>query len=771
MKKITITLLFCLLLSSLTNAQVAINDNFKVCYDSNYFYPLENDYAYNNNTIVPSSLDLDPVLSGNQSSIIINSIKFTSNNGVIFCNFFPLDNYSLDLPYTFTDSSGSISNIGHVYLYKIRYNMQPDIFNNLSGTTTKSIFANDDPFINFNGDPVFLSPVYPGFTLQPDGRIVIGSSVPIGTYIMEYRVGNCWENRASVTVNVTELDLNVLGTYNDFNADGFVSLGDRINYEFNVINISSNTLNDVAVTSPVLNVVGNVIPTLAPATSNNSSYVGYHVLTPYDINNKYVYEKSVSVSGTSGSNTSTTQKYITTYIGNSDGIKLNAFFDTNNNNYQDFNERNINIGQFQVEVNNDGIIHNISSSSGEYFLYGTNSTFNYNLSYSVDANYSSYYSLTTSSYSNVNVTIGNGITTYNFPIVANTPFNDLSVFVIQHGAPPRPGFKYNNFVKFTNNSNQTISSGTVNFNCGTNVSILNTLPIATTLTSSNFSSQFTDLLPFETRYINVEMQVPTIPTVALGDLVSNSASILPNNGDITPLNNNNSITQVIVGSYDPNDMNESHGEKILHSSFTANDYLTYTIRFENTGTANAVNVNLNNVLNSQLNASTLKVIDASHNYVLDRVNNNLNFKFSGIDLPPSVENSQTGKGYLVYQIKPSAGYAVGDIIPNTANIYFDFNPAIVTNTFNTEFVSVLNADSFSSFKTIIYPNPVSNILNVESKEIISNIEVTDLNGRCLLSKKQNSNSTTLNLESLSNGIYFIKVSNQNETFLQKFFKN
>jgi len=176
--------------------------------------------------------------------------------------------------------------------------------------------------------------------------------------------------------------------------------------------------------------------------------------------------------------------------------------------------------------------------------------------------------------------------------------------------------------------------------------------------------------------------------VSLGDLVTNSASITVPSGDIQPSNNNASVTQVIRGAYDPNDKLESHGEKIEFSSFASSDYLTYTIRFENTGTGNAINIKVDDDLDLKLDPTTVRMIDASAPYTLERTGNKLSWKFNGINLPPSVTSSATtGKGYITFEVKPNAGFAVGDIIPNHANIYFDFNPAIVTNTFQTEFIT------------------------------------------------------------------------------------
>ena len=139
------------------------------------------------------------------------------------------------------------------------------------------------------------------------------------------------------------------------------------------------------------------------------------------------------------------------------------------------------------------------------------------------------------------------------------------------------------------------------------------------------------------------MQVPAIPTVSLGQLVTNTVNISIPAGDINTANNSPILTQDISGSYNPNDKQESHDPQIVKSTFTANDYLTYKIQFENTGNENAINTKVKYVLSNLLDPTTIKMVEASHPYILDRVGNNLKWKLSGINLPPSVANTQIGK--------------------------------------------------------------------------------------------------------------------------------
>jgi hypothetical protein len=72
----------------------------------------------------------------------------------------------------------------------------------------------------------------------------------------------------------------------------------------------------------------------------------------------------------------------------------------------------------------------------------------------------------------------------------------------------------------------------------------------------------------------------------------------------------------------------------------------------------------------------------------------------------------------------------------------------------------------------IYPNPTANWLNIAGNSLInSKAEVYDLNGRLVISKKIKSNITILNVETLSPGVYVMKMTNeQNATTTKRFIK-
>jgi uncharacterized repeat protein (TIGR01451 family) len=196
------------------------------------------------------------------------------------------------------------------------------------------------------------------------------------------------------------------------------------------------------------------------------------------------------------------------------------------------------------------------------------------------------------------------------------------------------------------------------------------------------------------------------------------------------------------------------------------DWLYYTIHFQNVGNAPAFNIKITDILDYNLITETFQLLNYSHslNYVLN--DNKLNFVFPNIMLSDSTSDSEGSKGYVQFRLKPTPNLPKDTEIQNYANIYFDFNPPIITNTvvtyFEEEFNSVQDTNQLS---TIIYPNPTNNQLNIKSENALGEIVVYDLSGREVLRIKNNQSQTSINVGSLTNGLYLIKVNNQSFKFV------
>lgn len=106
----------------------------------------------------------------------------------------------------------------------------------------------------------------------------------------------------------------------------------------------------------------------------------------------------------------------------------------------------------------------------------------------------------------------------------------------------------------------------------------------------------------------------------------------------------------------------------------------------------------------------------------------------------------------------------GDIIPNTAAIYFDLNPAIITNTFETRFVNTLGMDTQSSIAFTIYPNPANTLVTISLwdnwNDSISEIVIYDLVGKIIKIIKPaiSARNEMVDISDIAVGIYLIEVT-------------
>jgi hypothetical protein len=451
-------------------------------------------------------------------------------------------------------------------------------------------------------------------------------------------------------------------------------------------------------------------------------------------------------------------------------IDLRAFLDLNNNGLKENNETYFNNGEFVVDTNNSGTSTSYISSTGKYKIYPTLPTDLIDASFLVNSEYNGYLSSAVT-FNDLSIATLTTTNVFNFPISVVQPFTDIRVNILPLTSP-RPNLTYKNKVVYKNNG-VVVANGTLTFLKPTQASIVSTDNASAVINNSGFILDYTNLQPQETRTVYVTMSLPNIPIVALGQIVTASVNITSSVTDFNNNDNDDTLSQPIVNSYDPNDKLESHGAQIPINTFTNDDYLFYTVRFQNTGTAEALNVRIDDVLNAQLNPETIRIISSTHYYQVVRNGNNLSFNFPGINLPAIVQNEALSQGSISFKIKPNPGFAVNDMIPNTAEIYFDSNPAIITNTFQTTFVNPLSNESFLLNEISIYPNPTNEILNINygtSNIDIKSIEIHDLLGKLVYQTK--SKTELINVSSLNSGIYLITISTEsNEKMVKKLIKN
>jgi uncharacterized repeat protein (TIGR01451 family) len=222
---------------------------------------------------------------------------------------------------------------------------------------------------------------------------------------------------------------------------------------------------------------------------------------------------------------------------------------------------------------------------------------------------------------------------------------------------------------------------------------------------------------------------------------------------------------VVTGSYDPNDKTGYPNGVTDQYYIQPNQQLQYVIRFQNTGTDTAFTVVIRDTLETDLNIFTVTPGVSSHNYQFrmygPRV---LEWTFENIMLPDSTTNQEASNGFVTFHVDQVPNLAPGTEINNDADIYFDYNDPITTNTtihrIYEGFVSVLNIEELiqEGKSLFVYPNPTSNNITIKGKESMNhNFRIFDQMGREILSGKLNGISTEVNLSMLSKGIYTIKI--------------
>ncbi len=252
-----------------------------------------------------------------------------------------------------------------------------------------------------------------------------------------------------------------------------------------------------------------------------------------------------------------------------------------------------------------------------------------------------------------------------------------------------------------------------------------------------------------------------------GEVLTYNATMVQAQPDGNPANDSYTMNQTTVNSYDPNDITVHQGATILPSQ--TGDYLTYTIRFQNTGTADAVNIRLENTLQPTLDWNTFRPITASHNFVTTRNGNLVTFKFNDINLPASSVNEPASHGFVTYMIKPAASVGIGSVINNQANIYFDFNAPIITNTATTTVQQAMGTEAFTSSSVKVYPNPVTDRLAIQTAgETVLQAGIYDLNGRLCISS---ANVNIVDTSALAPGMYLAKITTEKGTSTFRVVKN
>lgn len=274
----------------------------------------------------------------------------------------------------------------------------------------------------------------------------------------------------------------------------------------------------------------------------------------------------------------------------------------------------------------------------------------------------------------------------------------------------------------------------------------------------NVATWTADLEPGELWSTRVYLR--TDSTVALGTAIDHSLSASIPQEDQTPENNTDSDPGVVLGSFDPNDKRVSP-EELTPEQLMGGARVEYTIRFQNTGTFPAQRVVITDTLRTDLVHSSLQFHSSSHPCSWYLAHGVLYVIHDPIFLPDSTTDEPRSHGHVRFTIKPSALLLVGDRVENTANIFFDFNSAVITEPADFIIQSPTSIAQIENSEILAYPDPFTTEVTIYFEEpftTLDRLEFIDALGRVLRTAQGNgSHILVLPRGELSNGVYFVQM--------------
>jgi uncharacterized repeat protein (TIGR01451 family) len=454
-------------------------------------------------------------------------------------------------------------------------------------------------------------------------------------------------------------------------------------------------------------------------------------------------------------------------VANSNGIIAgHVFYDANNNGVKDGNESGI-----PYQMVNIGSNIAWTNAAGYYFQYAPVGT--YSISYTVGGNYTGY-TLTTASPQTANVTAA-GMTYDGFDFgiyLANGTIN-LGVTLDPH-TTVTPGFPAWYDIDVCNYGNVT-SGATVTLYYDQNLSLNYANPNAASNNTTNniMVWNLPALAPGACTSIWVSFQAST--TVPLGYPAITLVTVDPTAGtDAFPANNLDTTHQITIGSWDPNNKLVTRTNTNIMSDQYAfgidNDQeLNYTVNFQNTGTAPAVNVIVEDIISANADLNSFTVVSTSHNCVISRNGNQVTYQFPGIMLPDSTNNEPQSHGYIKYKVNALSSLNIGEQLSDYASIYFDFNAAVITNNAVVTIVGLTGMEQASTAGMSIAPVPVRDNaqLRLQSHGAARvKVELMSIEGKVLEAVYEGELTAgqhwvNIPCGHLSNGFYFVRLT-QNE---------
>ena len=348
--------------------------------------------------------------------------------------------------------------------------------------------------------------------------------------------------------------------------------------------------------------------------------------------------------------------------------------------------------------------------------------------------------------------------TMNIPLNLNPTFFDLHP-VFNPGTMVA-GFEQNSLVQILNDGN-AVSNVSCSITLPAGVSFVSSIPAPSTINGTTYTFLINTIAALSHENILISTALAPPPTLMPGDNLFWTINASPVPNELNTANNTRALNTPVMSSYDPNDKLMLKGNQLTPSQVNTGEAFQYRIRFQNTGNYPASFIHVRDTLVAGLNPASIKILSSSHDCSL-QINNEraLDFYFPNIQLPDSTSDPEGSQGYVIFEVQPFLPVEEGDEIENTAHIYFDFNPAVITN---TNRVRIETPEGLLKWNTSA-PNTPWFDANGSIRWIQGNwknLAVYSIDGRLIHSETLQGNSSSFQLKNA--GMYVLQFSNANQT--------
>ncbi|MBL0126481.1 MAG: T9SS type A sorting domain-containing protein [Flavobacteriales bacterium] len=347
--------------------------------------------------------------------------------------------------------------------------------------------------------------------------------------------------------------------------------------------------------------------------------------------------------------------------------------------------------------------------------------------------------------------------TRNFPDTTLIP-RDVELDLAS--SPARPGSQMSYSIGVDHLTAGVTGAMTVSLVFDPVLSYVSGSPAPASVVGNTITWNLAQLTSFGYRYVGGQFQIPANIGLVGTDLIS-TATVGIAQPETNLANNSNSDTRTITASLDPNakEVSTSSGWSNEFYYIDQDNWLDYTIQFQNTGTDTAFFVVITDSLPATLDPSTFNMGTRSHAGSVEMGGHGvLRFIFPNILLPDSTTNESRSHGFVSFRIKPYLPIVPGTLISNTANIFFDLNPPVITepSVLTAEFSTAVH-EQFGGSLIGLFPNPGFDQITLQVDGNFS-VRIMDMAGRVVLRSTGHSDRATLSTSRLVAGVYLVGIT-------------